>query len=274
MASIYLTRVRRPPPLYRLARVFRRVSLVALVLLILYLATVGYSASELVQSSPRSGGFSAGFAANNSVSIQGSFSLSNPGMYPVSALSLEMRIQNGSGALLGAVVAGPVTLAPQAATTFPISVYLPIQPVGAAASLLVSDQYLTLGLWGNATYAYLFPISIHFDQQRSWGAPFSNLRISVGTPVVGGGNLSAPVTVGFTNHASFAEVGNLALALLSARGAACGEVSFSLAVPPSGFYFQTENAAMTSGCSLSGGSAVATFVGSGASIVLPPEALP
>jgi hypothetical protein len=247
---------------------------VVLLVLVLYLATVGYSAFELVRSTPQSGGYSASFAANDTVAVAGSLSVSNPGFYSISGFSLALRIQNASGVLLGVLHAGPETLAAQGTTTFPIALYLPIAPNSAASSLLETDQILTVGAWGNATYAYFFPVSVHFDQNKSWGAPFANFEVAVGTPTLANGSVFVPLTISFSNHASFSEVGGLALVLRSSGGTACGGASYVLNVPPQGFYYQTEDVALESGCSLAGGSADTTFSGDGATVALPPEALP
>jgi len=267
-------RARKPPGLYRLARWFRRLSLVVLIVLILFLASVGYSAVELVKSSPQSGGYSAGFGANDTVAVTGSLSLSNPGFYPVSGFSLNLRIQNASGTLLGNLAEGPETLPAHTTTVFPIALYLPITPNGPAASLLTTDQNLVLGVWGNATFAYLFPVSLHFDENKSWGAPFAEFLVQPGSPTTANGTTTVPVTVSFSNHASFAEVGMLEVVLLSSDGTACGAGGFSLNVLPSGFYYQTQAIDLASGCSLQDGSAEAAYTGSGATIPLPPEALP
>ena len=274
MSSFLAPRVRRPPGLYRLARLFRRLSLAVLVVLILFLASVGYSAFDFVRSSPQSGGYSASFSANDTVSVSGSVSLSNPGYYPVSGFSLGLRIENASGVLLGDLSTPPVTLAPGSTTTFPVALSVPISVAGPAVSLLVTDQFLSVGVWGNATYAYLFPVSVHFVQQKSWGAPFANLAITAGTPFAAGGGVNVPITITFANHADFTESGSLSVTLVSSGGATCGTGTVPMDVPPGAFYDQTENLALASGCSLAGGSVVATFVSGSETVPLPPEAIP
>jgi hypothetical protein len=267
-------RALRPPPLYRLARWFRRFSLIALIVLILFLASVGYSAFQIVRSSPQSGGYSAEFAANDTIAVTGSLTISNPGWYPLSGFALALRVENASGDLLGDLNDGPATLAAGATTTLPITFYLPIASNSPAESLLVTDQDLAVGVWGNATDAYLFPVSVHFDQQKSWGAPFDDLQVAVGTPVLQGGSTVVPVTISFTNDASFAEVGSINLALVASNGAVCGGASYPLNVGPGEPYDQTQDIGLSNGCSIAGGSALATFTGDGATIPLPPEALP
>ena len=274
MASFLAPRVRHPPGLYRVARLFRRLSFAVLVVLILFMASVGYSAVEFVRASPQSGSYSASFAHNDTVSVTGSVSLSNPGFYPVAGFSLGLRIANASGVFLGDLSTTPRTLAPGSTTTFPVGLSLPISVTGPAVSLLVTDQFLSVGVWGNATYAYLFPVSIHFVQQKSWGAPFANLAITAGTPVAGSTGVSVPITVTFANHADFTESGTLQVALFSSGGATCAAGAFPMDVPSGAFYDQTENLVLASGCSIAGGSAVAAFVSGSETIPLPPEGIP
>ncbi len=275
MAAPTPPRTRRPPGLYRLARALRRVSVVIVVLLLLFLATVGYSAFELVRSSPQqSGGYSAGFDSNDTISVTGSLSVSNPGWYPLSGFTLSLRILNASGVYLGEVSDGPVTLAAGATTSVPIALYLPVAANGAAESLLVQNQYLDLGVWGNATYAYLFPVSVHFDQNKSWGAPFSDFSVSVGTPSVANGSTTVPVTISYSNDASFAEAGSLGMTVRSSGGTACGGATYPLNVAPQSFYYETRNVTLATGCSIAGGSVVAVYSGNGVNLALPPEPLP
>ena len=274
MAALPYLRPRTPPPLYRLSRLLRRLSLVVLLVTVVFLATVAYSAVRLVQSSPQTGGYSASFASNDSVAVTGALQLSNPGIYPVAGFTLGLRVLNSSGDFLGALRAGPVTLAAGATTQFPVALYLPIAAGTPAESLLVNDQYLTVGVWGNATYAYLFPISVHFTQTKFWGAPFSGLKITAGTPTLIGGSLVVPVTVTFTNDAPFTEFGNLDVQVVQANGLVCGSGSFSLNVLPEALFDQTQNLGLSAGCSTAGGHVSAEFVSGGTTIPLPPEGLP
>lgn len=265
---------RTPPALYRVSRWFRRLALIVVVILTIFLATVGYSAYEFVSASPQSGGYSASFASNSTVAVTGDLSVANHGWYPLSGFDLSLRIRNASGDLIGTVTTGPETLAAGATTTVPIALYLPISPNSSAASLLVTDQYLAVGVWGNATYAYLFPISVHFEQNKSWGAPFANLAFQVGAPSEANGSTVVPVTVSFSDHAPFAEDGRLGLTLRASNDTPCGSVSYGLDVPSQGFFYQTENVVLSRGCSLAGGSADAVVVLGSATIPLPPETLP
>jgi hypothetical protein len=274
MAALSYPRSRTPPTLYRVSRLFRRLSILVLVVIVIFLATVAYSAVRLVQSSPQTGGYAAAFASNDTVAIIGSVSLSNPGYYPVAGFTLGLRILNSSGGFLGSLKAGPVTLAAGSSTTFPIALYLPIAEGSPAGSLLVTDQYLTVGFWGNTTYAYLFPISVHFTQTKFWGAPFADLRVTTGAPTRMGGTVFVPVTVSFTNDATFTESGSLNAQVVQANGFICGTSSFPLNVAPGDLFDQTQNVGVSSGCSTAGGFVTTEFVSGGTIIPLPPEALP
>jgi hypothetical protein len=274
MAALRFPRSRTPPPLYWVARLLRRLSVVVLVVILVFLGTVAYSAVRLVQSSPQTGGYVASFGSNDTVAVTGSLELSNPGFYPVAGFTLGLRILNDSGAFLGTLRAGPVTLAPGGTTAFPIALYLPIAAGSAAESLLVTDQYLTVGIWGNTTYAYLFPISVHFTQTKLWGAPFSNLKVTAGAPTFMGGSLVIPITVTFTNDATFTEFGSLNFEVVQANGLGCGGGSFSLNVPPGTLFDQTQNVGISTSCSTAGGHVSSTFVSGGTTVPLPSEPLP
>ena len=263
-----------PPGIYRLARAFRWLSTLVVVVLIIYAGTVVYSAYEVARSSPQSRGFTASFAPNGTVEIGGSFTLSNPGFYPIQSFSLTARITNATGVFLGNLKVGPTVIAPSSTGVFPVAVYLPVTSGSATESLLTEDQYLGLSAWGNATYAYLFPLSVTLSETRSWGAPFEGFTVTVGTPSGGGGGITVPVTISFTNDASFTEVGTLAFVIESSMGAACGSDSFSLNVLPGTLYDQTEPVSLASGCSPAGGQVVSTYTSGGTTVVLPPEAIP
>lgn len=274
MAALLPLAHRTPPSLYRFARLLRRLGAVALVLVVLFLASVVYSAVLLAESTPQSSGYTAAFGENDTVAVTGSVALSNPGYYPLQGFGLSLRILNNSGLLLGDLHAGPETIPSSATTSFPFALYLPIASTGPAESLLTEDQYLTVNLWANATYAYLFPLSVHLSQNKFWGAPFALLKISPGAPTSNGDSVTVPVTISFTNHASFPEVGNFSVVVYPASGPSCGADTFLVNVPPGDAYDQTQNLVFSSACNPAGGNAQVTFTGPEGSIAFPPEALP
>ena len=245
-----------------------------LVLLVIFAATVAYSAVEVAQSSAQSRSLSEAFAPNGTVEITGSFTLSNPGFYSIQGFTLTARVANGTGVHLGTIRVGPTQIAPSTTGVFPIALYLPVSASGPAASLLTKDQYLSLYAWGNATYAYLFPLSVSLNETRYWGAPFEGFRASVGTPSGSGGTLTVPVTLTFANDATSPDGGTLTFLLESSGFDDCGGGSFSLDVPSGGFYDQTQNAVVSPSCPLSGGELLVTYSNGGGTIPFPPEPLP
>jgi hypothetical protein len=264
----------RPPPLYRLARGLRRASLVVLILLILYVATAAYSAASLTRSSSHLGQTTTSFGSNNTVVVGGVLTLNNPGFYPVNGFTIAVRIGNASNVSLGQVSIGPFDLAGGGTSTYQVSVYVPINASGPARTLLTHTQNLEVHLWANATYAYLFPVAIAINETRSWGAPFANLNVTVGTVTVMGGVATVPVTVSFQNEASFADQGTLDFAIVSSGGATCGTGSFAIDVPPNQQYDETQPVTLATGCNPAGGEVTVQYVTPSYTVTLPPEPIP
>ena len=274
MAALVVPTHRRPPGIYRLARAFRVLGAIVLVILLIYVGTVAYSAYEIASSSAESHSLSAQFVSNGTLQVSGSFSLTNPGLYPIQSLELTARILNAGGIDLGTLHVGPSTVAAQGSGDFPIALSIPITEAGPAASLLTVDQVLLVKAWGNATYAYLFPLSIALNQSRSWGAPFEGLRASLGTPTTMGGQVTLPVTVFFADHASVDDIGTLTYTVRSSTATDCGGSQFSIAAAPGALYDQTQDVTLSSGCSPAGGQILSTYSTGGSSIPLPPEVIP
>jgi len=262
---------RRLPPLYRLARGLRAASVLVLVLLILFTLSVVYSTSQLAQSPPQVGSFSAGFGSNGTMILAGSLTISNPGFYTIQGLSLAARVANESETYLGSFGFGPSNLAGQSTEEFPVDLYLPVSAAGAGASLLVHSQYLRISLWGNATFGYLFPAGVTIQDNRSWGAPFSGLSIQVGNASLNG---TVPVTVSFQNQASLIEAGTLRVAVVAESGITCGSASWVLNVGPGQQFSQTQPVALDPGCSPADGTLVAEYTTPEYAVPLPPEAIP
>lgn len=275
MAVSVVPTPRRPPPIYRLARALRRIGIVVLVLLIIYIGTVAYSAYEVAHASIQSRSLSATFVENGMIEISGSFTLTNPGIYPIADLGLSARIANDSGVHLGAASVGPETIEGHSSSILPLVITLPITGSAAAASLLVEDQYIEVAAWANVTYAYLFPLAVTLSETRSWGAPFDGFRATLGTPTFNAnGTATAPVTVTFSNHASLVENGLLSFTVESAALATCGGGTFVLDVPPGGNYDETTDVTLGAGCSPVGGEILGSFTIDGATTTFPPEPIP
>lgn len=265
---------RTPPGLYRLARAFRRISLLILVVAILFLATAIYSAVQVVRSGPTAGNFGASFDSNDTVAVTGDLNFTNHGFYPISAFSVHVRVLNESHVYLGEGSFGPVSLPSGALQPIAIAFYLPIGTSGPGESLLTEDQVLNVSVWGNATYAYLIPVSIAVETNKSWGAPFADLAVSVGAPMPTSGGYEVPVTIQWQNHASFDEAGTLEFSVVSGNGPTCGSSSFPVSVPSGGSFDQTKDVSIVNGCSPVGGTIAAEYVLNGLTIPLPPERIP
>jgi len=274
MATVGVPVYRRPPAIYRIARALRRFGVLVLVLLIIYAGTVAYSAYEVARASVESRSLTSASVVNGTIDIRGSFTLSNPGIYPISGLGLVVRLANASGVHLGTVAVGPDTVDGGSTGFFPVALALPIAGSTAAESLLFVDQYIEVGAWANVTYAYLFPLSVALTETRSWGAPFEGFRATVGSPTFVNGTVVAPVTFTWTNHASFAEPGAISLVIDSAGGADCGGASFPMDVNPGQNFDETEDVTLSPGCSASGGEVLSSVTIDGSTTSLPPEPIP
>jgi hypothetical protein len=262
----------RPPGIYRAARALRRLAVVVLVLTIVFVAFVAYEAVQVVKSRPQVGSSAVALEPNGTVGFLTSFSLTNPTYLPIQAFSLQLRILNDTGQLLLDQGTPVTTIGSMASTVVPVDFYLPLS--SGDASLLTVDQYLNWNIWGNATYGYLFPVSIGVQTQRSWGAPFDNLSVAVGAPVDMGGTLVVPVDLSFTNDASFADDGDVEFQVVSSGGATCASGSFTIDVPSNTGYAMMQNVPITPGCNPSGGHVDAQYLEGGTSIPLPPQAIP
>jgi hypothetical protein len=248
------------------------VSTILLVVIILFVAFVAYSAVQVAKTAPRVGTSSYALESNDTVGITTSFTLSNPSYLPIQQFGLEFRVLNGTGTPLISSAVGPTTIAGGSSTVLPVALYVPFSSGGA--SLLTENQYLEWDVWGNATYGYLFSISIGVETQKAWGAPFDNLSVTVGPPGMVNGSEAIPVTVTFSNDANFADAGDLNFQVVPTSGPDCAHGTFLMNVPGGSPYSNTQDVPIMSGCNPAGGHVDAEFVGGGASVSLPPEPIP
>jgi hypothetical protein len=262
----------RPPGIYRVARALRRAAVIVLVLTIVFVAVVAYSAVQIVHSRPQVGNSSSTLEPNGSVAYATSFTLNNPTYFAIQSFQLQVRIANSSGDLLVDDATPATTIAAGGTNFVPLTFYLPL--TAGSASLLTVDQYLHWDVWGNATYGYLFPVSIGVNTNRSWGAPFANLSVTVGTPFMMGGELQVPVQLSFSDNANFADVGTVDFEVVSSGGTTCSTGSFAIDVPSGQSYSMSQNEAIATGCNPSGGHVNAQYLEGGTSIPLPSEPIP
>lgn len=262
----------RPPGIYRAARALRRVSTLALVVLVVFVLFVAYSAVQVAKTAPRVGPSTVALEANDTVGITTTFGLSNPSLLPIQKFALEFRILNGTGDPLVDSAVGTASIAGGTSVVLPVALYIPVTAGGA--SLLTQDQYLHWDVWGNATYGYLFTLSIGDQTQRAWGAPFANLSVAIGAPGIVNGTQEIPVTLSFANDASFTDAGGLDFQVVPTSGPDCAQGSFVLNVPGGSPYSTRQYVPIVPGCNPAGGHVAAQFVGSGFDVSLPPEPIP
>jgi len=261
-----------PPGIYRAARALRRLSAIAFVVLILFVALVGYSAVQIIHSQPHLGTTTSTVEPNQTVDVATQFSLTNPTYFSIQHFALHFLILNASNVPLLDARAGPVSIAAGGASNLPINLYVPLTAAGE--SLLTEDQYLDWNVWGNASYAYLFTVSIGEATERAWGAPFDDLQVSVGAPALVNGQLEVPVTISFSNDATFAVDGSLNYQVVPPSGPDCSQGSFGLNVPSGTGFDETQDAAYATGCNPAGGQVDSEYVGNGFSVSLPSEPIP
>jgi len=261
-----------PPGIYRAARALRRISTILLVFVIVFVAIVAYSGVQIVKAKPSVGTSTTELEPNDTVAVTTSFSLTNPTYFAIHDFALHFLIVNASGTPLLDTTAGPDSVPAGGSTVLPIDLYLPV--TASATSLLTENQYLDWYVWGNASYAYLFTVSVGVATERSWGAPFDNLTADVGAPFMANGALVVPVTISFTDDANFADVGNLDFQVVPPAGADCAQGGFVLNVPAGQPYDQTQDVGIAPGCDPAGGHVASEFVVNGATIPLPPEPIP
>lgn len=260
--------------MYRAARAFRRIGVIVLVVLIIFAGTVAYSAYETAHATVESRSLSGVFLSNGVLNVSGSFTVSNPGFYPIEGLELSAQVANDSGIHLATVAVGPKTIEGGSTGLFPISVGLPVSASSAAESLLFRDQYLEVAAWANVTYAYFFPLSVALTETRAWGAPFEGFYAAAGTPTYSADTVSAPVTVSWANHASFVERGVLVFVIESASLVQCGGGSFPTNVAPGQLFNQTQDVTLNPSCSPAGGELLLSYTIDGTETALPPEPIP
>jgi hypothetical protein len=261
-----------PPGIYRAARALRRISTIVLVLVIVFVAIVAYSAVQVVKAKPSLGSSTTQIESNDTIGLSTSFSMTNPTYFAIQHFDLHFLIVNATGSHLIDTTVGPDTIPAGGSSILPIALFLPVS--SSQASLLTQNQYLNWYVWGNASYAYLFTVSVGVATERSWGAPFDNLSVVVGAPFNANGELEVPITITFADDASFADDGNLDFQVVPPSGPDCAQGTFAVNVPAGSQYDQTQDVGIASGCDPSGGHVAAEYVVDGATVVLPSEGIP
>lgn len=268
----------RPPRLYRTARLLRRLGVVALVVLVAYIAIAGYSATQIHVSSI--GKNVTAQTQGKAVTITAGIEIDNHGWVPIQGVSIVTFVWFPEGGGLIAQASSPVVdIAAGSTATVPVSVTVPLNLSSTARdggiSLLTHSLNLPADTWANATYAGLATLQLSDDASIPWGAPFYELNVTVGSPTVApNGTTTVPATVFYINQAPFTEAGTLHFALNAMGGATCASNQLALDVAQNGTFDQTVTATIPPSCNLSGGTVTASYAGGGLNVAFPPEPIP
>jgi hypothetical protein len=255
--------MRPAPALWRAARTFRILSIVWLVVVAGFLASIAYSGSQLRPEGENGPGAPPTANGNDSITLNGSLNVSNPGWYPLQDVSLFTVVDDPNGSLLATGGSPVVTVGAGAVTMVPFSITIAFGARASARDLLTQDATLPSVTWANATYAGLFPVEVVVPQNVSWGAPLEGLAVSAGNPtVVSNGTAAVELTISFNDDAKFPVDGNAVYAL-SSGGTPCTRGTLPVSVASGSSYDDTTTAYLPPSCSASGASVTLRFVGSG-----------
>ncbi|MHB1434893.1 MAG: hypothetical protein ACYCPN_01075 [Thermoplasmata archaeon] len=270
----------RPPALYRAARAIRRISAILLVLALIFAGVATYSGVKFAQgvqqhSSQPIGGFTSQFTANQTLDLSAHYPLNNSGLLPVNGLSIALAVRNSSGVLLTQGSTRGVQIASGSSVSVPFSLAISVSNSSPAISLLVTDQNLSIFVWANVTYAYLFPVQLSFQQSYGWGAPFHGLSTTFGTPfVLPNGTVAVNTTLSFSDHLAMTLQGKLVVRLDSSGGSTCGILNYPMDLHGGVNYRSTQTVYLTPGCSPLGGTVRGVFIGPTYSFSLPNQVIP
>jgi hypothetical protein len=259
---------------YRASHAVGLAGTVLAAVLVAFVITAGYCATELAPGAPPFGG--GRLVATNTVELATNVSVSNPGVYPIGGLVVQAQVRYGgaNGSLIGTGLSPSTSVSADSSAILPVTLGVMFGPEMPSV-LLTHDARLAAWFWANGTYALVFDVHLTLQGNLTWGAPFFGLAIGVGSPrPASEGSLAYPVSVSFTDEAQFPLVGQLQYTLHEASGTACGNGSIAIGVAAGGSYANGSTSYLASGCSLDGGSVSARFTSSAWLLALPSEALP
>lgn len=235
----------------RLARWIRLGGTVVIVVLIVLLATIAYSAAKLqVQGSNGNNSSQTSFGPDK-VLLTTSLNLTNAGLYPITGLSFDVVAYEQGGPIVGTTHVPPVDIGSGASYSLPIVVTVSTAPGTPGQALLTTPAELNVDGWLNATFGYLLSLSLRVTPSNlsNWSAPFEGFAVHV----LSTGPTTATVSISFSNEASIDVVGTMHVVLLSSGGTLCGSAVFSNldAHHGSSFSQSMPNVAIQSGCAVS-----------------------
>jgi hypothetical protein len=256
--------VRRRPPLYRLARYLRWSAILALIVVIFFLISTILSAVEFAShlkiTVPGGGGLSYNYTQSGGFTASFVVNITNGGYYPL-VLDLSVVANTAQGPLIPYTTTGVVTFpAGNRTTQFGFTLHIPEAILAAdEAHLLVDNTPVSGDIWFNGSYAWIYQFGFSLAANGTWGAPFENLTVAPGHTTSSGGQTTVPVTVNFTNNASFPDAGNLTFQLING-GTDCGApVGLPIDAPSHQNYSGRVNLTGPSSCMVSGATVAVTY---------------
>jgi hypothetical protein len=273
---------RRPSALYRFAQILRVLAILALVFLVLFLATVAYSAVELGEGVAKQEGslhhsVSATFVGTD-ILVTITFPIPNQGYYNVRGLTLAAVFNNQTiqSTPLAVTTGGPVNIPGHGESNLSLLTSFDVSNP-AAPDLLLHDGEIQGALWLNASYAAVIPVNLEVTFNYHWGAPFANLSYDVGQPVPHPNNdtVAVPVTVHFEDHTPGLSIdGTVAVVVTQQNGTVCVHQSFPFPIRE-GPNTNLETFYSPANCKFAGATVSSTFTAPGiAPITLPSETIP
>jgi hypothetical protein len=273
----------RPSALYRLAQVLRVLAILALVFLVLFLATVAFSAVELGEGiAKQSGSIHHSISAEligTAILVNVTFPIPNHGYYNVRDLTLVAIFTNQTiqSTPLAVTTGGPANIPGHGTGNVTLLTEFDLaDPAGPF--LLENDAVIQGTLFLNASYALVVPVNLIVGFSYNWGAPFSDLTYSTGTPVPeSNGTVAIPVTINFVNQTpGLSLTGAVAVTVTQPNGTLCTRQTFPVSMHPGPLtWAYTFYAPET--CSFSGDTITSVFTSPGPppfSVNLPTETIP
>ena len=244
------------PLLMRIARWLQLAGTVTLVLLLVFLATVGYSAYRLGVSSPSNGSSQTAFG-HDVVTLTRFVNLTNGGLYPITGLTFDVLTHEVGGPMVGRTAGPAMSVGAGTTDQVPIVITVSVAPGSAGQPLLISGAWLDISGWLNGTFGYVLSVSVGVNPSCaiSWAPPFSGFGVRV-TSV----GPAANVTVSFTDASPLPVGGTMTVALASATGANCGTPSLPIDAPAQGSHPYSASVGTTLAAGCTPATAVASLV--------------
>ena len=269
-----------PSALYRLGQILRVLAILAMVFLVIFLATVALSAAQMGVGIGRQAGTLhhsvSATIVGTSVLVNVTFPVPNQGYYNVGGLTLVAIFSNQSIQLspIAVTEGGPVTIPGHGKGNLSLLTAFDMgQPAGPF--LLLNDAGIQGTLWLNASYAAVIPVNLEVAFHYHWGAPFANLSYATGTPFLGpNSTVEIPVTIHFENHTPGLKLaGNLSVTVTQPNGVVCTHQTFPVKTF-NGPVTLSETFIAPDTCTLSGDKITSVFTAPGIHVDLPTETIP